>query len=448
MPQKETKSTKKPAKKVAPKKATSKTVKATKDSKVTKRKFTPKAKVTKSSAPAVRKTAERVEISAKAPRKKASSDPIIVALLCVIAVVSLAGLGLSVYNFLGGKSLGLNLGFNNNAATFAEGSISDIANKVAPSVVSIITQSKSSSGWYYDTTSNAAGTGMIISSDGYVLTNKHVVEDATKINVVLDDGTVYSDVTLIGTDPLNDAAIIKIHNVSDLKPVTIGDSKTLTIGQQVIAIGNALGQYQNSVTEGIISGIGRSITAGDSSNNYYETLTDMIQTDAQINSGNSGGPLLNAAGEVIGINTALSASGSSGNSISFAIPISSVKGIIKSVTKTGKLERAYIGVGYINLTPATAKSYGLSVDHGAYLSNSDSVIAGSPAEKADLKEDDIITKVNGVEIGKSGSLSTLIGEYTVGDTVTLTIIRDGKEITKDLTLAAYNTPTKQVIIRQ
>ena len=448
MPKQETKSTKntvkKPTKKSASKAKVAKTAKtapAKSTKKVVAKISTPKEKTTKTiSAPA-----------RDNHRRKSSDSTAIIILLSITTVFSIASLGFSIYNFLGGKSLNVNFGADGNSAAFTEGTIADIANKVAPSVVSIITQTKTSNNWYgytYGDTTSASGTGMIISKDGYVLTNKHVVEGATKVEIVLDDGSTYSDVTIIGSDPLNDAAILKINGVSDLKPVTLGDSKTLTIGQQVIAIGNALGQYQNSVTEGIISGVGRSIMASDSSSNYYETLTDMIQTDAQINSGNSGGPLLNAAGEVIGINTALSASGSSGNSISFAIPISSVKGIIKSVIETGKLERAYIGVGYINVTPTVAKSYNLPVDHGAYLSSSDSVFADSPAEKAGLEEDDVIIKVNGVEIGKHGSLSTLIGEYTVGDTVQLTIMRDGKEITKDLTLAAYSKPTKTNIIKQ
>ncbi|MBQ3309286.1 trypsin-like peptidase domain-containing protein [Candidatus Saccharibacteria bacterium] len=381
--------------------------------------------------------------------KKSTTNPTVVTLLAATAAFSAAALGLSIYNFIGGSSLNINFGPDGNSANFTEGSIADIAEKVAPSVVSIITKTKTTNGWYtYNTTATASGTGMIISSDGYVLTNKHVVDGATEIGVVLDDGTTYSDVKLIGVDPLNDAAIIKINGVSDLKPVKLGDSKTLNVGQQVIAIGNALGQYQNSVTEGIISGVGRNITASDGNNNYYETLSDMIQTDAQINSGNSGGPLLNAAGEVIGINTALSASGTTGNSISFAIPISSVKGIIKSVIENGELKRAYIGVGYIPVTPTVAKSYNLSVDHGAYLANSDAIIAGGPAEKAGLKAGDIITKVGGIEIGKAGSLSTLIGEHSIGEVVKLTIVRDGKEITTDITLSAYETPEKTTIIRQ
>ncbi len=301
-------------------------------------------------------------------------------------------------------------GTDGNSANFVEGSVADIVEKVSESVVSIVTSLKSTSlfGQSYD--SSAAGTGIIVTADGYILTNKHVIDGATKINVVLDDGTTYENVKLVVTDPLNDIAFLKISDVSDLKPATLGNSKTITVGQQVIAIGNALGQYQNSVTSGIISGTGRSLTATDSTGSMSENLTDMIQTDAAINSGNSGGPLLNAAGEVIGINTA---TGSGVENIGFAIPISSVKGMLSQLVETGKAARAYIGVYSVEITPDVAKEYNLPVSTGVYLYNSakySAIIKNSPAEKAGLRDKDIITAVNGVKIGSAGSLGTLIGE--------------------------------------
>lgn len=356
-------------------------------------------------------------------------------LLGVATVASCAALCFSIYNFCISKNPFLGTALDGNKNDFGQGSIAKVANYVSPSVVSILTETRTMNWSGQASTSTAAGTGIIVTADGYVLTNKHVVEGAKKIQVVLDDGTTYANVTVVGTDPLNDVAFIKINNVTDLKPVSFGDSKTLNIGQEVIAIGNALGQYQNSVTEGIISGVGRSITAMDSSSgNYYERLSDMIQTDASINAGNSGGPLVNAAGQVIGINTAVSASG---NSIGFAIPINSVKGMLKNLINTGKAERAYIGVQYIPITSEVAKQYNLSTNNGAYLTGTEAVIVGSPAEKAGLKSGDIITKVNGAEIGRAGSLSTLIGEYAIGDTVELSFIRDGEEHTAKLTLVAY-----------
>ena len=332
----------------------------------------------------------------------------------------------------------LNDGVDGNSANFVEGSVADIVEKVSESVVSIVTSLKSTSlfGQSYD--SSAAGTGIIVTADGYILTNKHVIDGATKINVVLDDGTTYENVKLVVTDPLNDIAFLKISDVTDLKPATLGNSKTITVGQQVIAIGNALGQYQNSVTSGIISGTGRSLTATDSTGSMSENLTDMIQTDAAINSGNSGGPLLNAAGEVIGINTA---TGSGVENIGFAIPISSVKGMLSQLIETGKAARAYIGVYSVEITPDVAKEYNLPVSTGVYLYNSakySAIIKNSPAEKAGLRDKDIITAVNGVKIGSAGSLGTLIGEYKPEDTVQLTVVREGKEIAINVTLAAYS----------
>ena len=369
--------------------------------------------------------------------KKSKTSPAVIALV-VIALSS------SLYNLQLTKNLSADLSSrlhtsasNGNSLNFTEGSIASVANSVSKSVVSIVTSTTQRSLLSSESSTTAAGTGFILSSDGYIATNKHVVSGANKIGVLLDDGTAFEDVELIGTDPLNDFAIIKIKNAKDLTPIKLGESKTITAGQQVIAIGNALGAYQNSVTSGIISGKGRSLTATDSSRTQYETLSDMIQTDAAINGGNSGGPLLNAAGEVIGINTAYA---SQGNNVGFAIPISSVKGIINSVLNGRGFERAVIGVRYVNLTPSIAKEKKLDVTHGALISsskNNSAIIPDSAGDKAGLKENDIITTVNGVEIGVAGSLSSLIGEYSVGDTVELTIVRNNKTENIKLTLAAY-----------
>lgn len=333
---------------------------------------------------------------------------------------------------------------SNNAATFAEGSISEIANSVSKSVVSIITNTSTTGSFFTGQVSQAAGTGFILSSDGYIATNKHVVANATKIGVILDDGSTYEDVELIGTDPINDFAIVKIKDVKDLTPIKIGDSKTTNIGQQVVAIGNALGTYQNSVTSGIISGKGRSLTASDSSRTTYETLSDMIQTDAAINGGNSGGPLVNAAGEVIGINTAYA---SQGNNVGFAIPINSVKGIMAGVLRDGKFERAVLGVRYQTITPLIAKEKKLDVTAGAYVkgsNNASAVIKGSAGDKAGIKDGDIITAVNGTKIGTAGSLGSLIGEYAVGDTVKLEVYRDKKYIQLEVKLEAYDADSAKI----
>lgn len=365
-----------------------------------------------------------------------------VAVVLASVAVVLAGTS-AVFSYLSYEKANTPLTFstndsNGNMANFVEGTVADVVDKVSESVVSIVTSTKSTSYFGQSYTGSAAGTGMIVTSDGYILTNKHVIDGASKITVVLDDGTSYTDVEVAAVDPLNDVAFLKIKDVNNLKPVTLGDSKTVAVGQQVIAIGNALGQYQNSVTAGIVSGTGRSLTATDSTGSVSEELSDMIQTDAAINSGNSGGPLVNAAGEVIGINTATSGTA---ENMGFAIPISSVKGMLKQLMETGKASRAYVGVYGVDITADVAKEYNLPVSAGAYLYNTSkysSVIKDSPADKAGLKDKDIVTAVNGAKIGTAGSLSSLIGEYKPGDTVQLTVIRDGKEIAVNVTLGAYS----------
>lgn len=332
----------------------------------------------------------------------------------------------------------LSSGADGNSASFVEGSIAEVVNKVSESVVSIVTSVKTASYFGQSYTSSAAGTGIIVSDNGYILTNKHVIEGATSIQVVLADGTTYKDVEVAAVDSLNDVAFLKIKDAAGLKAATLGDSKTITVGQQVVAIGNALGEYQNTVTSGVISGTGRTLTATDSTGTMSEKLTDMIQTDAAINSGNSGGPLINAAGEVIGINTANS---TSGENVGFAIPIAAVKGMLAQLKESGQASRAYLGVYGSEITADSAKAYDLPVTSGAYLYTSNgkysAIVSGSPAEKAGLKEKDIITAVNGVKIGSAGSLSTLIGEYKPGDTVQLAVIRNGQEIAVNVTLEGY-----------
>ena len=355
----------------------------------------------------------------------------------------IAGVTSGVFSYLAyqrsANPITLFSGTDGNSANFVEGSVADIVDKVGKSVVSILTETRTMSFYGQSSTGQAAGTGIIVSENGYILTNKHVIEGASKINVVLDDGTTFEKVELVAYDPLNDVAFLKIKDVSGLPAATLGDSKTITVGQQVVAIGNALGVYQNSVTSGIISGTGRSLTATDSTGSTSEKLYDMIQTDAAINSGNSGGPLINAAGEVIGIN---SATGSGTENMGFAIPIASVKGMLKQLIETGKASRSYIGVYSQEITPQLAKQYNLPVTAGAYLYNSGSytaIVKGSAAEKAGLKDKDIITAVNGAKVGINGSLSTLIGEYKPGDTVQLTVIREGNEITVNVVPEGYSS---------
>lgn len=320
----------------------------------------------------------------------------------------------------------------NQLATQEEEDIAAVAEKVGPSVVSIITEVP---GTRYQSAGQSAGTGIIVGSDGYILTNKHVIDGASTIQVSLSDGTIYENVELLGTDPLNDVAFLKIKDAKNLPAAQLGDSTSVKIGQKVVAIGNSLGQYDNTVTSGIISGVGRPVSA--QSGSQVENLTDLIQTDAAINPGNSGGPLLNMKGQVIGINTAVAADA---QGIGFSIPINATKGILKGVLAGGKVERAYMGVNYITIDSEVAKQYDLPVKKGAYVykENGTAVVSGSPAAKAGIKDKDIITKVGDIEVGSQGGVASLVAEYAPGDTIQLTILRDGKTIVLKTTLAAYN----------
>ncbi len=328
----------------------------------------------------------------------------------------------------------------NSVVTANEESISAVASKVSPSIVSILTTSQQGTSNYYGQAyqQEGAGTGMIVSSDGYIMTNKHVIDGADEVSVVLPNGDTYENVQVMGSDPLNDVAFIKIKDVKDLPTVELGDSKTIRVGQSVVAIGNALGQYQNTVTSGIISGTGRPIVASSDGtpDGNTENLSDLIQTDAAINPGNSGGPLLNFKGQVIGINTAVA---SDAQGIGFSIPIGATKGLLNHLIKTGKIARAYLGVQYVSITPEVKDEYNLSVSKGDYITadRGDSVQSGGPADKAGINDKDIIIAVNGQPVGKVASVASLVSEYEPGDTVEITVLRDGKERTLKATLGTY-----------
>lgn len=330
-----------------------------------------------------------------------------------------------------------NVADGNTIVSPGEVDIAKVAAKVSPSVVSVLTSAQAATFGGLQQTQEGAGTGIIISKDGYVMTNNHVIDSADTVSVVAADGTTYDNVKVVGRDPLNDVAFIKISGVNNLTPAEIGDSSSIRIGQNVVAIGNALGQYQNTVTSGIISGTGRPVSAQAGDN--VESLTDLLQTDAAINSGNSGGPLVNMAGQVIGINTAVA---TNANGIGFAIPINSTKGVLKGVLDNGKVSRAYLGVNYVAITPEVAKRYNLSVMRGAYVlapQSGPAIVSGSPADKAGVKDKDIITKVNDIEVGDRAGVSSIVGQYAPGDTIHLTILRGGQTLKIDVTLSAYSS---------
>lgn len=363
---------------------------------------------------------------------------IFVGVIIAIVVCFVAGLGgARLYDMItGNDSLTQRTGVKddgNKIVTQEEEDVASVVSKVSPSVVSIVTKSQSQSRFGV-TEQDGAGTGIIVSKDGYILTNKHVIADTNTVGVVTSDGTRYNDVKVLGTDPLNDVAFLKVSGVDNLQAAELGDSSSIRVGQKVIAIGNSLGQYQNTVTSGIISGTGRPIAAqaGDS----VESLTDLLQTDAAINPGNSGGPLLNLSGQVIGINTAII---EDAQGIGFSIPINATKGILKGVLEGKGVKRAFLGINYVPITADVAKQYDLSVKKGAYVYNGSksAVVSGSPAAKAGVKDKDIITKVGDIEVGDKGGVSSLVAEYAPGDTIELTVLRDGKAQTLRVTLSDY-----------
>lgn len=325
--------------------------------------------------------------------------------------------------------------------------ISAIAKDVGPSVVSVDvvgqTAEASDDSEFFgfapqSRTQRSAGTGIIIASNGLIVTNRHVVpEGTTDVSVTLSDGTELTDVKVIGrtraSDPL-DVAFLKIGDTNGKKLVAakIGDSGKVEVGDKVVAIGNALGQFQNTVTSGIISGYGRTVEASSSDGSGgTESLQDLFQTDAAINQGNSGGPLVNIDGEVIGINTAVA--GGTAQDIGFAIPTGNISGLIKTVISTGKFQQPYLGVRYVPLTNDVAAELKLNISRGAYIltqeqaGGQETILADSPASKAGLQPGDVILEVDGAKINERNGLTSLLNKHGVDEDISLKIQRDGKD---------------------
>ncbi len=285
------------------------------------------------------------------------------------------------------------------------------------------------------------GSGFIVSEDGYIVTNAHVVSDKdAKYTVLLNDETKH-DATVVAADATLDIAVLKIDSTG-LPFLEFGDSDTVKVGQSVVAIGNALGQFRNTVSVGVISGLARSITAGD--NNGSEFLSDVLQTDAAINPGNSGGPLLDLSGKVIGVNVATS---SGGENISFSLPSNLVRATVESIEKNGKVVTAYLGVRYVMIDAEYAKANTIAVDHGALVQRGDdgktvAVIPGSPADKAGIEENDIIITVDDVTLDENHPLHVVLRQKTVGDVITMKVLHDGVEKTVTATLAERPAETE------
>jgi S1-C subfamily serine protease len=342
-----------------------------------------------------------------------------------------------------GRSAGLQIGDVNQTILHEENVVIDVAEKVSPSVVTVSIQTQRrrilefnpfGGGFnqrYEGGTAQDIGTGFVVDANGVIVTNKHVVsETGASYKVITQDGKEY-DVKEISRDPSNDLAVLKI-DASGLTPVTLGDSGNLKAGQFVIAIGTALGEFRHTVTTGVISGLGRGITAGSAYEGYVERLDDVIQTDAAINPGNSGGPLLNSAGQVIGVNVAVA---QGAQNVGFAIPVNTVKDALSQYNQSGKFaSKPYLGVEYQMISQQSALLN--EVPQGAYIQN---VVTGSPAEKAGLQVEDIIVKIDGTELkDQENGLAGVISGKKPGQTISLEVWRNGETKTVQATLSEFS----------
>ena len=284
------------------------------------------------------------------------------------------------------------------------------------------------------------GTGFFVTNDGMIVTNKHVVNDTgAEYTVVTQDGKEYP-AKVVARDPARDLAVVKVEG-KDFPTLELGDSDALQVGETVIAIGNSLGEFPNSVSRGIVSGLKRDIEAGSGyGSGQTEHLDDIIQTDAAINPGNSGGPLLDVSGKVVGINTAV-AEGAQG--VGFALPINSIKKGIAQATKTGEITAPFLGVRYVLIDKELQKRNNLRYDYGALVLRGETrmdlaVVPGSPADKAGIVEQDIILKINGQKITPDNDLGRSISQYNVGETITLTLSHKGEEKDVSVVLVKRN----------
>lgn len=301
---------------------------------------------------------------------------------------------------------------------------SQIYQQNASSVVAITATVQTTNSYGQTSKYTSSGTGFVFAADGFIVTNYHVIDGATKITVTMNNGTEYT-AEPIGSDATNDVALLKA-DAQNLVPVTIGSSAAMQVGDQVVAIGNALGELSSSLTVGYVSGIDRDVTTDGS-------MINMIQTDAAINSGNSGGPLFNARGEVIGITTAkysgTTSSGASIEGISFAIPMDDVIGMLEDLRDLGYIRSAYLGVSVREMDSSVAAAYGLPL--GVYV---EEVTVGNCAQKAGVRAKDIIIGLGGYEIETTNDLSRALRAYEAGETVTITVWRSGQEVILEVTL--------------
>lgn len=306
-----------------------------------------------------------------------------------------------------------------------ESSIINVVESVSPSVVSVVIKTTNFDFFSGPQSSEEGiGTAFIVDKSGIIVTNSHVVEQAGDYSVVLKDGTTY-DVARVHKDPMTDLAFLEI-NARNLPVVKLGDSDDIRVGQRAIAIGNALGKFQNSVTVGVVSGVARQLSASGGLTGDVKTYENAIQTDAALNPGNSGGPLLNSSGQVIGINVATTRGA---NNISFAIPVNTLKPLLESFLQTGRIVRPFMGVSYTMITKEIASLRNLP--EGAFISG---VLADSPAKKSGLQRGDIITEFDGKVLGSNLSLASAISKKKVRDSVKIKVDRNGQVIELKVTL--------------
>jgi serine protease Do len=309
-----------------------------------------------------------------------------------------------------------------------ESTITDAVKQIGSSVVTVvgtIPGQQTFFGFYGDQT--VSGSGVFISDGGYILTNNHVVEGTQQVNVVLSDGSS-EEANLVGTDPYADLAVLKVKGKVPATAV-LGNSDLLTPGETVIAIGSPLGDFKNTVTVGVVSATGRSIDTGQG---YL--VENLIQTDAAINQGNSGGPLVNLKGEVVGINTLIvrsSGTGAVAEGLGFAIPANTARAVAQQIIEKGYFSRPELGIQWQLVTPRVAAVYNLPVQWGVYVTG---VVRGSPAEQAGIQRDDIITKIGDVALDESHAYLNALYQHQPGDTITVTFVRNGQERQVQVTL--------------
>ncbi len=309
-----------------------------------------------------------------------------------------------------------------------ETAITKAVQTVGPSVVTVVGTIPGQQEFFgFSGDSTSTGSGVFISSNGYILTNNHVIEGAQSLQVIFADGS-QQDATLVGTDQYSDLAVLKISGTVPAA-ATLGNSDALNPGETVIAIGSPLGDFKNTVTVGVVSATGRSI---DTSQGY--TIDGLIQTDAAINQGNSGGPLVNLAGEVIAINTLIirnSGTGTVTEGLGFAIPINTARVVAEQIIKSGFVSRPNLGISWQPITPRVAAIYRLPVQYGVYVTD---VTANSPATLAGLQVGDIITGIDNTTLDETHAYINTLFHYSAGDKVTLTLVRNGKQLQVQATL--------------